>query len=276
MELINGVRFYSSERVSDSFLRINSCGYTSADNVDVRIERKNGRRDYQLLYVSSGRVRVCDEGRDITLGPGNVLVYRPGDPQIYTHMSGCGTLVYWVHFTGAAAGEILSDAGFGGKYAFAGPADGVAEHIAHMLDELHSGIRGADMSCAAHFLSLLTALSRACGETRAPASGLRSRFRPVITRLNLHCEDEHPVDELAEMCALSKYHFIRLFRQATGLSPHAYLVNVRMEKAGYLLKSTGLGIAEIAGIVGYSNPLYFSRLFTRRMGMPPTEFRDME
>ena len=67
--------------------------------------------------------------------------------------------------------------------------------------------------------------------------------------------------------------YTHLFHQRTGFSPLEYLTRLRLNHASQLMAETALSIAEIARAVGYEDPLYFSRLFRRKMGVSPTEFR---
>ena len=89
---------------------------------------------------------------------------------------------------------------------------------------------------------------------------------------------EHPADPcsmraLAASAGYSVAHFIGLFRLWYGMSPKEYQLCRRIEEAQVLLRSTDLPVGEIALRVGYADPLYFSRLFSRRTGLSPTEFR---
>ena len=67
--------------------------------------------------------------------------------------------------------------------------------------------------------------------------------------------------------------FIRNFKDYTGSTPAQYLLSLRISNAQSLLESTAYHVMEIAEIVGYSNPLYFSRLFKKQCGVSPTEYR---
>ena len=67
--------------------------------------------------------------------------------------------------------------------------------------------------------------------------------------------------------------FIRNFKEYTGTTPTQYLLSLRISNAQSLLESTSFNVTEIAEIVGYNNPLYFSRLFKKQCGVSPTEFR---
>lgn len=86
--------------------------------------------------------------------------------------------------------------------------------------------------------------------------------------------EELSLETLSSAACLSKYHFLRLFRQAYGYSPHQYIQQQRMEKAQHLLACTGTPVSEVADLLGFANSQSFSRLFTQRMGLSPSQYRD--
>ncbi|MBE9211915.1 helix-turn-helix transcriptional regulator [Plectonema cf. radiosum LEGE 06105] len=75
---------------------------------------------------------------------------------------------------------------------------------------------------------------------------------------------------------LSQYHFCRLFKQSTGITPHQYLTRCRINKAKHLLSKTELTITDIAFEVGLTNHSSFSRLFRKYVGVTPSSFRVSE
>jgi AraC family transcriptional regulator len=84
---------------------------------------------------------------------------------------------------------------------------------------------------------------------------------------------EISLDQLAAEACLSKYHFLRLFRRAYGLTPHQYIQQLRIEKASILLSGSDLSITDIAGLLGFENSQSFSRLFFQRTGLYPSQSR---
>jgi AraC-like DNA-binding protein len=89
-----------------------------------------------------------------------------------------------------------------------------------------------------------------------------------------HCYD-HPLslDQISEKACFSRYHFLRLFRQAFNKTPHQYLIERRIEKAKELLASTSKSIGEVARMVGIPNQFTFARTFHKIAGKNPTQYR---
>jgi Transcriptional regulator containing an amidase domain and an AraC-type DNA-binding HTH domain len=67
--------------------------------------------------------------------------------------------------------------------------------------------------------------------------------------------------------------FRKIFKETTGLSPNQYHLNLRLDKAKDLLTSTNLTINEVAYQTGFDSIFYFSRLFKKKNGLPPKEYR---
>ena len=91
----------------------------------------------------------------------------------------------------------------------------------------------------------------------------------------LHTQDSNEIDlnAMASSACLSKFHFLRLFKQAYGLSPYQYWQNLRLEKGERLLRSTRLPVNQIAIDLGFENAASFSRLFRQRKKLYPSQFR---
>jgi len=67
--------------------------------------------------------------------------------------------------------------------------------------------------------------------------------------------------------------FIRNFKLYTNTTPMQYIVSLRIANAQMLLETTNYNVTEIGNIVGYDNPLYFSRIFRKQKGISPSEYR---
>lgn len=83
------------------------------------------------------------------------------------------------------------------------------------------------------------------------------------------------LDELCGIAAMSKFHFLRVFRAFYGVTPYQYLTRVRIEKACRLLRCTRDGVGEISASLGYEYPNSFIKAFNKTMGMAPLQYRRM-
>jgi len=81
------------------------------------------------------------------------------------------------------------------------------------------------------------------------------------------------VSGLYERAGVSAYHFAHLFKASTGLPPHHFVVQRRVERAKALLREGALGVGEVALRSGFASASHFAVVFRRVAGMPPREFR---
>ena len=84
------------------------------------------------------------------------------------------------------------------------------------------------------------------------------------------------LDDISRLMNLSPYYFSKLFKERTGENFVEFLTRVCIDKAKEMLESPEKSIKEICSEVGYSDPNYFSRIFKKVVGIPPTEYRDMK
>jgi AraC family transcriptional regulator len=99
------------------------------------------------------------------------------------------------------------------------------------------------------------------------------KLRRVIDAMHQRLADPFSLTGLAQVAELSDYHFSRLFKRATGLSPSQYAIRLRMDRARQLLLETERSIIDIGLEVGYSSPSHFSQVFHREVGVTPSAYR---
>jgi len=99
------------------------------------------------------------------------------------------------------------------------------------------------------------------------------KLRQITDWMAEHLADDFNLDRLAAQVGLSKFHFNRLFKSATGVSPSRYHINLRMNAARQLLRETKKSVVEIALDIGYTNPSHFAQLFRRETGLSPSVYR---
>lgn len=116
-------------------------------------------------------------------------------------------------------------------------------------------------------------------EPPAPARGglARAACRRVDDMIAAALEDttvpSPTLDQFASAACLSVNHFIRAFRQQTGVTPHRHMVLRRLERGIGLLKKPGMSVAEVADSTGFATPAHFVATFRRTMGVTPGAFQ---
>ena len=99
------------------------------------------------------------------------------------------------------------------------------------------------------------------------------RVNTVVAYIEEHAAETVGVKKLATVVNMSPFHFARMFKGALGVPPHAYITNVRMERAKKLLESSNLSLREIATTVGYQTQAHFTGVFHKQVGMTPRTYR---
>ena len=98
-------------------------------------------------------------------------------------------------------------------------------------------------------------------------------FDEAVQYFHKNYHTEININEYATAHHMSVSWFIRGFKEYTDSTPTQYILSLRISNAQILLETTDYNITEIAEIVGYENPLYFSRLFKKQVGVSPSDFR---
>src|SRR5687768_1524303 len=98
--------------------------------------------------------------------------------------------------------------------------------------------------------------------------------RRVVEAMHENLGEAFTADDMARTAVFSKYHFIRLFRQTTGVTPGRFLARLRIQEAERLLLATDLSVAEISQRVGYTSIGTFSSRFKLSVGVSPSTYRE--
>src|SRR5699024_2943725 len=100
-----------------------------------------------------------------------------------------------------------------------------------------------------------------------------SDFSIAIAHIHSNFSKKITIDELAELCKMSKGHFMRKFHEELGITPIQYLNNFRIYRSIKLIKESQLNISEIGYRCGFNNISYFIRKFKEQVGMTPKKYR---
>ena len=101
-----------------------------------------------------------------------------------------------------------------------------------------------------------------------------ARLRKIEDYVRAHLAESISIEKLAELAELSPFHFSRVFKQATAMTPLHFITRERMLQAQQLIRETSRSLIEIALEVGYTSPSHFAQVFRRTVGIAPTQFRN--
>ena len=99
------------------------------------------------------------------------------------------------------------------------------------------------------------------------------RLNRVIAFVDANVAQDLCVTTLASVAGMSPFYFCRSFKQSTGITPHRYVLNRRMEQARYLLEQKAMPLLEIAHQVGFTDQSQFTRVFHKMVGTTPSQYR---
>lgn len=253
---------------------VESCGhYRLLRQPRMVTERINGRRDYQLVYVAAGAGNFWNGSRVEKVEAGHLVVYRPYERQHMEYLLEENPDIYWLHFSGMEAEELLQQLEMqhtvlpvGCRHEYNLLLDSVIHELQAKLPHYRQIVNGLGRQLMAEF---------ARGMPQWQAENARQSKEILLMAAMMEKQYDLPisVEESARKCGMSVSGFIKSFKKQTGEPPNQYLIEVRMRKAAELLKNTDWTVAEIALQVGYENQLYFSRLFKSKTGQSPSGFR---
>ena len=146
-----------------------------------------------------------------------------------------------------------------------------------LVEQLEAELRERPPACGfmatALFMQIVGQLSRFYGRSRNPSTRHLLRLATTITQLEKRLHEPVKLNNLASQAGMSPRSFIRAFRAATGQSPIAYLIQLRINRAAALLRTTNQTITEIAFQAGFNDSNYFSRQFVKLLGCSPRQYR---
>lgn len=151
--------------------------------------------------------------------------------------------------------------------------DTVLALVEQLEAELRDRPPGFGFMSTALFMQIVGQLSRFYGRSRNPSTRHLLRLANTITQLETRLHEPVKLDNLASQSGMSPRSFIRAFRAATGLSPIAYLIQLRINRAAAVLRTTNQPITEIAFQVGFNDSNYFTRQFVKLLGCSPRRYR---
>ena len=253
---------------------VTSCGYQKFITRNFRISRNHGRVDYQIIYLLKGKGFYSFGKEIVEIPEGNLIVFIPNQPQNYEYHFQDSTELYWLHFSGYAAKELLIRSNLLGKQVyFIGKISKCVELFKKIINEVQIKRPLFQSIASANLAELICIFGRKLSDRKSQNIVMSNdSFRNITIYMYSNYNRKMKVEELANICNLSLDRFTHKFKELIGMTPIECLTKIRVEEAKYLLSNSFLNITEISSIIGYDNPLYFSRVFKKITGSSPRNY----
>ena len=262
----------SSDRTSDKYLELNICGIQKTAGRECAAFRPNGRLDYHILYLTDGCCVVTRNGAESKIAGGNMILFRPHEPQFYKFPAGENVISHYLHFTGVGCDKLLEQCGLDSPVTYIGKSESLERIFSRLISEYILKRPLASEVCAGILQQFLACAGRRAllGECNVYPEG---RIEKICRQMHRDISDNYPISYYAAVCNMSESRFSHAFKEQTGVSPKQYLIKIKIDSACSLLENQGFTIAQAAQAVGIDDLNYFSRLIRLHTGHTPGWFR---
>lgn len=234
-----------------------------------------GVRDHYLIHlVASGSGTYTEDGVVHSISAGDLFLVKPNHLITYSADEKDPWEYYWVGFNGAYANKLVQQLPFTeAKPVHRCKSPDAAKNA--LLNIFNSrGPEPRDDALMVGYLYIF--MAELMKETPAPeshAANIRSQYViNAIKYIQFNYAHDISIDDIAQAVGVSRSHLYRVFMSNVGQSPIDYLTDYRISESCYLLKNSQLSISEIAVSVGFFDQFYFSRVFKKHKGIPPSKY----
>jgi AraC-like DNA-binding protein len=231
-----------------------------------------------IAVVVEGSFRYRSHAGSALLYPGSFLLGDAGRCFTCGHEHSTGDRCIGFQFAPALFDEIAATVTGARRFRFpAAMLPAVREVTAPVVD-IEAMARSGDALAAEETAmrvaeTVIAAVSGTSVPRTSASPGDERRMSRVLRHIDENASEPVDLDQLAGVAAMSKYHFLRAFRRTTGLTPHQFLLGVRMRRAAVQLRTTIAPVSAVAFAAGFGDLSTFNGRFRDIFGMSPRDFR---
>ncbi|MBE6788045.1 MAG: AraC family transcriptional regulator [Ruminococcaceae bacterium] len=233
-------------------------------------------RDHYLVHlVVSGKGVFSFDGQERTIGAGSAFIIRPQTLVSYCADQDDPWEYCWIGFNGADATRLVEFTAFEDD----NPIIDISPEALPALKKAFINVYSSfgtkaeqETLTVSKFFELFSVLIKAAPSRSPETSSGRIYVKNAVKFIQYNFANNIDVSDIADHVGLSRSHLYRIFVRHLSLSPNEYLTQYRINQACILLRTSGLSVGEIASSVGFDDQLYFSRVFKKLKGVPPSQY----
>lgn len=265
-------QWFGHELSPDSLFNIRGIGIREP-MFNENITRPLGTGDWLIMFFHQA-ARLDPKDPNPTSRKHALIIWPPGSPQFYSWGTEAETEIHsWMHVEGSWVADQIRSTGLPVNQAFPLSTPGLMERpLENLLNEMREG-RNTDVLILQNlFQNWARTVARDIRST-GPHHQIPAGILRVQRLLDENFSHIPPLDDLAQLAAMSRSHLCHRFRHFFGSSISEYVIRNRIAAAQRMLFDVNLRPGEIARAVGYTDIFQFSKQFKKSLGMSPTQFR---
>ncbi len=236
--------------------------------------------DWHVALITEGVQRQSFKGEALLLAPGAIQLMPPGE--VHDGLAG-GTASYTLQ-TFRLSSSLLKGLGeeITGKHHFPSQAAAVFRdpRLADQLLKMHANLRQAEAgplfseTCVLDLFEILFARLLQPSPQVVAGKLTQQQLRSVRDFMEVHLSDKIVLDDVATLLGLDRFRFLKLFKHTVGMTPHAWLLRLRLESAVELMKANSeMAMTDVAHAVGFFDQSHFTHAFRHAYGVTPARFQ---
>lgn len=241
------------------------------------------KREAHLIHLVKGGKGTLEINKNVYhLEAGDAFYIPPGTEAWYESDRYDPWNYSWIGFLGIRANEVVSEAGFSLKtpVQHVKSVEQVTEWVEQML-EAHQLSYANELKRNGLLHMVMSALVENYHQNNE-SRGIASPYaypgsiyvKNAVEYITHNYNRKIKINDLASFIGVNRSYLTSSFKKSMGCSPQEFLVNLRMDKAKSLLRSTDLSINAVANAVGYTDQLAFSKVFKQHLGMSPKMYKE--
>ena len=232
-------------------------------------------RDHYLIhYVVHGRGRFSTGGSSWELQEGDAFLVQPNVIASYQADQAAPWEYDWVGFNGSDAKHLLRQTGLlEMEPVFRCPPDNRFHAMLSDIIAVSGTSASAEARMESGLLRFLAELMDTFGMHAPHSDNSYAYVQKAIQFIDRNYSGSVDIEKISQSAGVSRSHLYRLFMAYINMPPNEYLTRYRISKAAGFLRDGGLTVGEAAYSAGFADQLYFSRVFKKYIGVPPSAFR---
>lgn len=230
---------------------------------------------YRLIYTISGVLKVYHKEGTYLAESGTIVSFKPGESCEIQSISAEPWVHAYVHFTGQNAPRLYKESQLKSK-CIAIPTDPleVQQIFENIVNESIRQNKHSQEICNQYLQILLRKLSDQQLQNHPHFGTSKTIYLECRNYINENFNDLLGICQVADEFHINCEYLCRLFKKYATISPMAYILQLKMNRAAILLMQTDFSIKKISFMLNFSDPYYFSRVFKKNYGISPSLYRE--